>query len=226
MRQEVCKRGERKFFLHHRLVTLAYVSAAAAAFDTVIQHRERENTHHYIMGHIPTPSSSINELSTRGHRSSRRVRHCRNRRCRRRSRRRRGLVDALLHVSLEDVPPLELPPAERARVAGRDAALVPLVPDQRGLVEVVAAAAGAGVLVRVGVAVAVGWDGGVLARLAGGAEAGVKKGKDGSLGGWKEKFSYEHLILQKAYLSDVYVLASNPPKKCGCTREKYRENGG
>ena len=64
------------------------------------------------------------------------------RRHRRRRRRRRGggssgggrvsggdggrLVDALLHVALEDVAPLELAAAERARVGRRDPALVAL----------------------------------------------------------------------------------------------------
>ena len=46
------------------------------------------------------------------------------------------LVYALLHVSLELVAPPELVAAELAGVAGRDAALVALVPDHSRLAEV------------------------------------------------------------------------------------------
>ena len=57
------------------------------------------------------------------------------------------LTHALLHVTLQDVSPLELPPTELAGVGGGDAALVPLVPDQGGLVEVRPATPVAGVFV-------------------------------------------------------------------------------
>ena len=46
------------------------------------------------------------------------------------------LVYALLHVALEHVAPPELDAAELAGVAGRDAALVALMPDKSRLVEV------------------------------------------------------------------------------------------
>ena len=62
-----------------------------------------------------------------------------------------GLAHALLHVALQHVPPLELAAAELAGVAGRDAALVALVPDQGGLVQVAPAAPAAAVLVGGGV---------------------------------------------------------------------------
>ena len=47
-----------------------------------------------------------------------------------------GLTHTLLHVALQDVPPLELPPTELTGVGGGDAALVPLVPHEGGLVQV------------------------------------------------------------------------------------------
>ena len=49
-------------------------------------------------------------------------------------------------MTLEDISPLELPAAHGARVGGGDPALVALVPDQGGLVEVAPAAPVAGVL--------------------------------------------------------------------------------
>jgi len=62
-----------------------------------------------------------------------------------------GLTHALLHVALQNVPPLELPPAQLAGVGGGDAALVALVPDQGGLVQVGSAAPVARVFVGGGV---------------------------------------------------------------------------
>ena len=56
-------------------------------------------------------------------------------------------------MTFENVPTFELSTAQLTGVAGRDAALVPLVPDQRGLVKVGPAAAGARVLGRDGAAV-------------------------------------------------------------------------
>ena len=49
-------------------------------------------------------------------------------------------------MTLEDISPLELPAAHGARVGGGDPALVALVPDQGGLVEVAPAAPVARVL--------------------------------------------------------------------------------
>jgi len=62
-----------------------------------------------------------------------------------------GLTHALLHVALQYVPPLELPAAQLAGVGGGDAALVALVPDQGGLVQVGSAAPVARVFVGGGV---------------------------------------------------------------------------
>ena len=49
-------------------------------------------------------------------------------------------------MTLEDIPPLELPAAHGARVGGGDPALIALVPNQGGLVEVAPAAPVARVL--------------------------------------------------------------------------------
>ena len=62
-----------------------------------------------------------------------------------------GLTHTFLHVALQHVSPLELPPAELAGVGGGDAALVALVPDQGGLVQVGPAAPVARVFVGGGV---------------------------------------------------------------------------
>ena len=58
-----------------------------------------------------------------------------------------GLTHTLLHVALQHVSPLELPPTELAGVGGGDAALVALVPHQSGLMEVGPATTVAGVFV-------------------------------------------------------------------------------
>ena len=55
-------------------------------------------------------------------------------------------------MALENIPSLELPSTEAARVGGADAALIPLVADQGGLVQVGPPAPRAAVLVGGGVA--------------------------------------------------------------------------
>lgn len=63
-----------------------------------------------------------------------------------------GLAHTLLHVAFQHVASFELPTAELAGIGGGDAALVALVADQRGLVQVGAAAPLARVFVADGVA--------------------------------------------------------------------------
>ena len=80
-------------------------------------------------------------------------------------------------MALEHIAPLELPPAQLAGVAGRDPALVPLVPDQGGLMQVAPAAPPAAVLVggRVsgGVRGCSGGHSGLLLREVGPGEASL-----------------------------------------------------
>ncbi len=58
------------------------------------------------------------------------------------------LANTLLNMTLQHISPLEFSPAQRTWIRRRDAALVSLMSDQGGLVQVAPAAPGAGVLVR------------------------------------------------------------------------------
>ena len=88
-------------------------------------------------------------------------------------------------MALEHVAPLELAAAQLAGVAGRDAALVALVADQRGLVQVAAAAPPARVLVGGGVprAAVPRLAPGLLVHEVAAGEAGLvhQRGEDGAL---------------------------------------------
>ena len=85
-------------------------------------------------------------------------------------------------MTFENVPAFELSTAQLTGVAGRDAALVPLVPHQRGLVKVGPAASGARVLSRDGVAVRryvlAAHLGQACVHQAAGSQAGVKGRED------------------------------------------------
>ena len=87
-----------------------------------------------------------------------------------------GLTHALLHVTLQHVPPLELPPAELAGVGGGDATLVPLVPDQGCLVEVGPAAPVARVFVGGGVTRGLADDGLLLGQVGPGEVGLIHQG--------------------------------------------------